>query len=199
MTFSTRVNAQEISLKDMPLYSSVYLENAFHPGLKVGSYITVWDKTKTRTFRGLKRQEKLGTQTKLKELNLNFNLGFYNHVNNHFGTFISSGTTFLRTKTRKMRQLGVSLDLGYLRRFYKFETVQLSEDGNIESIPNAGNNAFFIDFGLIIGREFQTDQFSFRPFIKPTLQLQHYSYTVVPNAILEIGTVFNIKRNSTDE
>ena len=118
ITFSTRVNAQEISFKDMPLYSSVYLENVFHPGLKVGSYLTVWDKTKTRTFRGLKRQEKYGTQTKLKELNLNFNLGFYYHVNNHFGTFIGTGTTFLRTKTRKMRQLGVSLDLGYLRRFY---------------------------------------------------------------------------------
>ena len=87
MLFSNLVQAQSFNIKEMPLSISYYGENAFHPGIKFGTYYTVWSVEKSKIYRGTKRKEKYGTKTKLKELNIDLNVGGYSHPNNHNGYF----------------------------------------------------------------------------------------------------------------
>ncbi|MFK7784631.1 MAG: hypothetical protein AB8B56_05940 [Crocinitomicaceae bacterium] len=194
MLSSQLLSAQSFNIKEMPLSVAYYGENAFHPGIKLGTYYTVWSVEKTRTYRSLRRKEKYGTKIKLKELNVDFNIGGYSHPNNPSGYFVNTGLTFLRTKMRKKRQLGISFEVGYLRRDYKFETYELDEDGTIRTIPAAGNNA--LSFGLApqFGQEFSIADHPVRFYCKPIFQLVQYGHSFQPNASLEVGTVINIHR-----
>lgn len=101
--------SQSFKFKELPLSVSYYGESGFHPGLKVGTFKTVWSAAKSKFYRSNKRKEKYGTKTKLRELNVDFGLGFYSHPNNHTGYFVQTGATYLRTKLRKNRQMGLVL------------------------------------------------------------------------------------------
>ena len=194
MLFSKTLQAQSFDIKEMPLSISYYGENAIHPGIKLGTYYTIWSVEKTRTYRSSKRKAKYGTKIKLKELNADFNIGGYSHPNNHNGYFVNTGLTFLRTKLRKNRQLGISLELGYLRRDYKFKTYELNTDGTIREVKAAGNNAFTIGLAPQFGREFSIAERPVRFYCKPAFQLVKYGHSWQPNAALEVGTVINIHR-----
>lgn len=178
----------------MPLSISYYGENALHPGVKLGTYHTIWSVEKSRTHRRKKLKEKYEDKQKLKELYLDFNIGGYSHPNNHNGYFVSTGLTLLRTTLRKKRQLGISLEVGYLRRNYKFTTYELDTNGEIQEVKGAGNNSLLLGLAPQIAKEFSISDSLIRIYLKPTIQLVHYAYRLQPNTAVEVGAVFNIHR-----
>lgn len=192
LLFSSRGFGQGLVFKELPISVGVYGENGIHPGVKMGTFYTFRSKEKYKKhlFKGL--QGKYGDKTKLKELSLDYNLGFYSHPNNHTGYFTNIGITYLRTKMRKNRQFGLSLEIGYLRRANKLETYTLNNEGLIERVGGAGNNGLVVGFSPIFAKEFKNN--STRLFFKPTLQVQSLNHTWVPNAVMELGLVFNIHR-----
>ena len=194
LSFIFTSQAQSIVIKDLPISVGYYGENGIHPGLKIGTSYTFWSKEKIKTYRFKSRTEKYGSKNKLKELSLDFNLGGYSHPNNHSGYFSNIGITYLRTKTRKRRQLGVSFEIGYLRRFNKLTTYELDENGAIKKVNFAGNNALVIALSPIFAKEFEFRARHMRYFIKPSLQYLKYNEKFQPNATLEVGLVFNIAR-----
>lgn len=191
---SNRLEAQSFSFKKMPLSISYNGENGFHPGLKLGTFYTIWSNEKSKAYRNKKRRAQYGTKTKLREINADFNIGGYSHPNNHSGYFVHTGLTYLRTKLRKNRQLGISLEIGYLRRNYKFKTYELDQNGEIREVKAAGNNAMSIGLAPQFGQEFSISERPIRFFVKPIVQLVQYGHSWQPNATLELGTVINIHR-----
>jgi len=170
-----------------------YGENLIHPGIKVGTQHRLGSKEKSKIYRLKNRNTKYGSKLKLKELYLDYNLGFYSFSNNHTGYFTNIGASYLRTKTnRKNRQFGLSLELGYLRSSYKFPTYELINNEIQKS--KAGNNAFQISIAPSFGREFSINETTIRFYIKPIGQLISYTHTFRPNLSIETGLVFNIKR-----
>ena len=144
LSLSERGFAQQFSLKELPISVAYFGENGIHPGLKFSTSYAFWSKTKYRQYHSLKKQGKWGEKGKRRELLADFNLGFYSHPNNHTGIFGNVGASYLRTKLRKNRQFGISLEVGFLGRINKFNTYQLSPGGNIEEIRFAGNTALML-------------------------------------------------------
>lgn len=194
LLISNGLKAQSLRLKLMPLSVAYYGENAIHPGLKLGTYFTVWSKEKSKIYRNENKAWKFGTKSKLNELNVDFNFGGYSHPNNHSGYFTNLGMTFLHKNQRTDRLFGVSFEAGYLRRDYKFKTYELDENGNIREVKAAGNNA--LSFGLApqFGQEVTVSDHTVRFYVKPILQLVQYGHSWQPNAAIELGTVINIHR-----
>jgi hypothetical protein len=185
--------AQNFSFKELPIIVGFYGENGIHPGIKIGTSYNFYSREKSKIYRLNSRQTKFGNKLKLKELFLDYNLGLYSFPNNHTGYFTNVGVTFLRTKLRKNFQLGLSFEMGYLRRANKFETYELTSDGQISEVGFAGNNAMVIALSPIFAKEFVNNKM--RIFGKPSFQFLTYTHTWQPNASLEIGLVLNIHRN----
>lgn len=185
--------AQNFSFKELPISVGFYGENGIHPGIKIGTSYNFYSREKSKNYRLNSRQTKFGNKLKLKELFLDYNLGLYSFPNNHTGYFTNVGVTFLRTKLRKNFQLGLSFEMGYLRRANKFETYELTSDGQISTVGFAGNNAMVLALSPIFAKEFANNKL--RIFGKPSFQFLTYTHTWQPNASLEIGLVFNIHRN----
>ena len=189
--------SQATLAQKMPVSVSYYGENAYHPGIKFGTYLTIWSVEKSRLYFGKKRKEKYGMKHKLNELNLEFNIGGYSHPNNHNGYFVNTGLSFLRTQLRKNYQIGMSLEIGYLRRNYKFTTYQLDSNGEIEEVKAAGNNSFLIGLAPQFSREFSITERPVRFYIRPIFQMVHYINRIQPAGSLELGVVVNIHRKET--
>jgi hypothetical protein len=185
--------AQNFSFKELPISVGLYGENGIHPGIKIGTSYNFYSQEKSKNYRLNSRQTKFGNKLKLKELFLDYNLGLYSFPNNHTGYFTNVGVTFLRTKLRKNFQLGLSFEIGYLRRANKFDTYQLIDNAQWDYVPFAGNNAMVIALSPIFAKEFANNKM--RIFGKPSFQFLTYTHTWQPNASLEIGLVFNIHRN----
>lgn len=194
LLLSNGLSAQPMRLRLLPLSISYFGENAIHPGIKFGTYYTVWSKEKSKIYRNENKARNFGTKTKLNELNLDFNLGGYSHPNNHSGYFTHIGMTFLRTNQRVKRQFGASFEVGYLRRDYKFKTYELDENGKIREVKAAGNNAISIGLAPQFGKEIMISDHTVRLYVKPIVQLVQYGHSWQPNAALELGTVINIHR-----
>ena len=186
------VNAQNFNLKELPIHISYYGDNGIHPGVKLGTSYQFWSKEKSKIYRLGFRQNKHGNKIKHKELNLDYNLGLYSHANNHVGVFTGIGMSYLRIKERKGRLFGLAFELGYLRRFYKFSTYELNEDGTIYEYGAAGNNAIMVSIAPVFGKQFKISDHTVRFFAKPNIQLVKYNEKMQPNASAEIGMTFNI-------
>ena len=186
---------QLTDLKRLPVSISYYGENGVHPGLKLGTWYTFATKEKSKTRWFKKRQEKLGDKVKLKNSFAVANVGFYDHPNNHLGTFITAGIGRERVKTRKGSIIGGVLEAGYLRRWNKFKTYRLTESGEIETVPLAGNNAFMVSLSPIFGRDWNYRRnLPLRWTMKPSLQFLQYNHTWVANAAFEFGVQFYLKK-----
>lgn len=195
---STSIFGQSSNSLRMPIGISYYGENAYHPGIKLGTYLTVWSAEKSSKYLTEKRRIKFGEKNKLNEINLEFNIGGYSHPNNHTGYFINSGCTYLHTALRKKRQIGVNFEIGYLRRDYKFVTYELDDNGEIQVVKAAGNNALLLGVSPQLSKEFSIANMPTRLFIKPIFQLVHYVYRFQPNIAVEVGTVLNIHRKKRE-
>lgn len=192
---SGQLMAQAFSVKELPISVAYFGENAIHPGLKIGTAYAFHSKTTYKTYHSKKKQSKYGDKGKRRELFADFNLGFYSHPNNHTGVFTNIGASYLRTKLRKNRQFGISLEIGYLARINKFETYELVDGTSYETIPLAGNHAFSLSMAPMFGKEFLLSGKPVRVFIKPWSQLVQYTHSWSPNFNIELGMVFNIHRN----
>lgn len=195
---SSTIFGQSTNGMRIPISISYYGENAYHPGIKLGTYCTVWSAEKSGRYLTEKRRLKFGEKNKLNEINLEFNFGGYSHPNNHTGYFINTGGTFLHTTLRKKRQIGVNLEVGYLRRNYKFVTYELNADGEIQEVKGAGNNALLIGVSPQLSKEISIADMPVRLFIKPIFHLVHYVYRFQPNVAVEVGTVLNIHRKQRE-
>jgi hypothetical protein len=184
----------QLSVNELPIHVSYYGDSGIHPGLKIGTSYKFWSKEKSKVYRLNFKQNKYGNKTKFKEFNVDYNLGFYTHPNNHLGLFTNVGISYLRIKERKGRMFGMSFEIGYLRRMNKFKTYQLNDNGEIIEKKFAGNNAIMFSFAPLFGKEFKVRTKVVRIFIKPSLQLVKYNEKMQPNASLELGTTFNINR-----
>jgi hypothetical protein len=182
----------------LPVSISYYGDNGYHPGIKFGTYFTIWSLEKSRLYYGKKRQEKYGMKHKLHELNLEFNIGGYSHPNSHNGYFVNTGLSFLRTQLRKNYQIGMGLEIGYLRRNYKFTTYQLDSNGEIEEVKGAGNNSFLLGLAPQFSREFSIFERPIRFYIRPIFQMVYYINRIQPTGSLELGAVVNIHRKETN-
>lgn len=184
----------QLILGELPVHVSYYGDNGIHPGLKLGTSYNFWSKEKSKVYRFKYRTNKYGNKTKLRELNLDYNLGFYSHPNNHLGLFTTIGVSYLRIKERKGRVFGVSFEVGYLRRMNKFTTYELNTEGEIVEKKLAGNNAIILSISPVFGKEFKISEHQMRFFVKPNLQAVKYNEKIQPNISLELGTTFNINR-----
>lgn len=196
--FSTTVMGQSSDRLQLPIGISYYGENAYHPGIKVSTYLTIWSAEKSGKYLTQKRRLKFGEKNKLNEINIDFNLGGYSHPNNHTGYFINTGGTFLHTMLRKQRQIGINLEVGYLRRDFKFVTYELDANGEIQEVKAAGNNALMIGVSPQLSKEVSIANMPVRLFVKPIFQMVHYVYRFQPNAAIEIGGVLNIHRKKRE-
>jgi len=197
ITFSnvwSQDQAVKVKLKDLPIQISYYGDNGFHPGLKLGTSYRFWSQEKLKAHKLKSVEKKHGNKAKLKELNYDYNLGFYSHPNNHLGVFTNLGVSYLRIKARKGRMFGLSFEVGYLRRFNKFKTYELNGDGMIVQKKLAGNNALMLSIAPVFGKQFKISDQQVRVYTKPIIQLVSYNHSMVPNASLEIGITFNINR-----
>lgn len=192
--YSNQMYSQSLKLKELPIGVGYYGDNALHPGLKVGTYYTILSKEKSKNYRLNYRQNKYGNKRKLKELNMDLNLGFYSFSNNHLGVFTNTGLTYLRTKLRKGRQFGLSFEIGYLRRFNKLTTYELSNEGEISEVKFAGTNAIMFSLSPVFGKQFKFNDKTLRYYVKPSVQLITYNEKLQPNASLELGMVFNLNK-----
>ncbi len=186
----------EIKLSELPYNISFYGDNVIHPGLKIGtSYIfKTKDKTKIRKFKGL--ENKWGSKLKTIDFSADLNLGFYNHPNNHLGTFLGIGVTRLRTKARKNRVLGFSFEINYLRKFYNLPTYILNENNEVERKRFSGTNEVMFVFAPTFGKNILTKKEfgGVRIFAKPSIQLISYNHSFLPNFALELGCTLNINK-----
>lgn len=172
----------------------MYVDNGVHPGLKFGTSYLYKEKIKVRKHRLKFLQKKRGDKTKIIHYMLDANAGFYNHPNNHLGTFVGIGYTRLRTKPRKMKTLGWSYEVNYLRRFYNIKTYELDESGNVNTVKGAGRNSLMFaiapSFGKVLGTKKGGE--GWHLYIKPALQVLKYNHSFFPNAALEIGGTFKL-------
>lgn len=174
---------QNFSFKYLPISVGYYGENGIHPGIKIGTSYSFY-------FWHGSRSTKFGKEYTRKELFLDYNLGFYSFPNNHTGYFTNVGMTFLSRGTfRKGFEFGLSFEMGYLRRSNKFETYELTSDGQISEVSFAGNNAMVLALSPIFAKEIA--HYKMRIFAKPSFQFLTYTHAWQPNASLEIGLIIN--------
>ena len=185
-------NAQNKTLGELPINISYFGESGVHPGLKVGVEYPLWqkDKYKKRFFK--KREKKIGSKGKRKELYGAGNLAFYNHANNHSGLLLGGELGWRRTKLRKGQTLGASLGLGYLQRFYNIDTYQLGSGSTPDQLGLSGRSIVFTSLSVSMGRDLSIRKnIPMTWHIKPTLLFQMpYNHTVVPTAALELGITY---------
>jgi len=207
--FSTALLAQKtitrIDITDKKkitgLRAGFFLDNGIHPGLKFGTSYLFGEKEKSKPRRLKYFQKKYGNKIKHLQYFADGNIGFYNHPNHHTGLFLGIGMTRQRTKTRitrkdkeKLKTRSWSLEVNYLRRFYNIETLELDENGTIQSVPNAGSNSLMFAISPAFGRIYGTKNGGkgFHLYLKPSLQILKYNHAFFPNAALEIGVNLNI-------
>jgi len=179
----------------------LYGESVFHPGLKLGTSYILDEKEKNRKYLFKSREIKRGSQLKIIQVLADANAGYYNHPNNPLGIFLGLGITRMWTKTRKMRTLGWSFDVNYLRRIYNIPTIELNENGEVNEISGAGTNSIMFalspSFGKIYGVDRDKKEWHF--YIKPSLQILKYDFSFVPNFALEIGASLNLFKSTSSK
>ena len=178
------------------LRTGLFLDSGLHPGLKFGKSYILKEKEKSRKHLFKFKQNKHGNKVKTVQYLLDGNAGFYNHPNNHFGTFVGVGLTRFRLRERTGITYGFSFELSYLRRFYNNKTYELTDNGTIRRVPLAGtNNVVFAlspSFGKIMGTKKGKE--GWHLYFKPSLQILTYNHSFVPNATLEIGVTVNMTK-----
>lgn len=206
VTFALQTNGQEnlqteteteTSKKINALSVGLYLDNGLHPGLKFGASHLLTTKFKSKKHRLNFRQKRYDNKVKEIKFLLDGNLGFYNHPNNHFGSFAGLGFTRMRmndqNKKDEVRTFAWSFGVNYLRRFYNIETYELDSNGGIESVPFAGTNSVMFYVTPSFGKNYQLKSGkTWRFFIAPSLQFLKYNHAFFPNASLEVGATLNL-------
>ncbi|MEO0581581.1 MAG: hypothetical protein AAF135_05110 [Bacteroidota bacterium] len=173
----------------------LWAENGLHPGLRVGTSYILSEKEKNRSalFKALRKRR--ASQQKIIQYLADGNVGFYTHPNNHVGAYGGIGLTRMQTNATKLRTLGLSVELNYLRRTYNIPTLELNSDGTISEIGGAGTNSFIIALAPSFGKLFGGGQGKREKhiYVKPQVQLIGYDFGLFPNAAIELGMSFGSK------
>ncbi|MEL6624458.1 MAG: hypothetical protein AAFQ92_02965 [Bacteroidota bacterium] len=173
----------------------LWAENGLHPGLRVGTSYILSEKEKNRSalFKALRKRRV--SQQKIVQYLADGNVGFYTHPNNHVGAYGGIGLSRMQTNATKLRTLGLSIELNYLRRTYNIPTLELNGDGTLNEIGGAGTNSFVLALAPSFGKLFGGGQGKREKhiYIKPQVQLIGYDFGLFPNAAIELGIAFGSK------
>lgn len=182
--------------KELPVSIAYFGDNGFHPGFKIGTRYTLTSKEKYKVRRFKGRQTKLGDKGKLKSYYVLSDIGMYNHPNNHTGLLWNVGIGAERMKMRKGGTLGATFEVGYLYRLYKFNTYELSANGDIETVGGAGHSALTFSLSPVFGRDWSVKHnWPLKWYLKPALQMVKYNHAWFPNAALNVGVIWQVNQS----
>ena len=105
-------------------------------------------------------------------------------------------------RKKKYFVTGYSFEVGYLRRFLKFDTFELDDNGDIKKVKGTGSNSLVFSITpMILGKEYRPKSGArMRLFFKPTLQILKYNHSFTVGAVGEIGLTLNLNKiNSTNK
>lgn len=188
------LSAQETESGDntskVPIRISYYGDNLKHPGLRIGSSLSLARKVKVKTRRNRKPDRLKKPKTKVIEYTLDGNFGFYTQPNNHFGIPVGIGLSRYKTINERRFSTGWSIEINYLQRLYNIDTYVIDEDGNIEELGAAGNGGLAFTLAPVLQRSF--GQKDLIVFIKPMMQLNKYNHAFAVNYSAEFGISLNL-------
>ena len=177
----------------LSIHTGLFADNLLHPGLKFGTSYLFSEKVKTKKRRFKFSQNKYGDKVKMIKYTGDAQLGFYSSPNSHLGVIMGVGITRLRTKPRKLKTFGWSFEVNYLRRMYNIETYELDQNGNAKPVNGAGGNSLMFALSPSYGR-ILNEKNGLRIYFEPSLQVQKYNHSFVPNVSFELGTTLNLKK-----
>lgn len=115
--------------------------NIWNPGMIVTPEYTLGEWTKTKNGK-----------TKVRQVDLNANLGFFWNPQTHTATFTSLGVAYRKTNNKKFQHtIGIN-PLGYYLAFLH-ETYEVSDEGLVTSNPLASRGYFAPSFIIGIGKK----------------------------------------------
>ncbi|MEL7122660.1 MAG: hypothetical protein AAFO07_24650 [Bacteroidota bacterium] len=126
------------------------------------------------------------------ELRIGISTNYYFHQRLNKGLSLGPEVAWIRT-SKKGFQFGVVSNFGFLRTHID-NTFEVDDSGLLSKAKSSGNNHFFYDFGLRLGRTGRLDnQRMMEWYIQPKLQFQT-PYFKQPNKyfLTEIGINYQI-------
>jgi hypothetical protein len=134
----TTIFAQENNLKSNIYVSGAYFgEKIFHPGIELNI-------NRSLALFNNKSDYK-------NRLDAGIALSTYTHFKNHVGLRLCPKVSFIHTFINGL-ELGFSMDIGFMRRFYQGQTFKIDAIGNAKQIYFAGQNALTIGGYFIFGK-----------------------------------------------
>ncbi len=153
--------------------------NIWNPGLIITPEYTLgaWAKTKKE-------------KTKVREVLLHANAGFFWNPQTHVGTFTSVGLAYRKTNAKKFQStIGIN-PLGYYRAFLH-ETYEVSDEGIVTAKPLANRGYFAPSLILGIGKKKTKRNWFFNIHF---MLLNQYNLGNLPLGSIEYGYRFGGKK-----
>jgi hypothetical protein len=166
---------------------SYFGNNLLKPGFKFKTAIVLAEKTiiKTKT----KKSGKTIDNTKIRQLLLGGNIGFFWHPKSHLGAFNYYEFTYRKIKIKKGKWSKIGIGPGIYRSFYP-ETYEVDDNRGVDKVLLGGRTYFapVLTFGS--GKFLKNCFFKSRTFTTDLLFLFNYNSGIVPLLNFEIGFSF---------
>ena len=170
-------------MTNLNLKGSYFGEFVSHPGFKLG----------VETPYAVRMKEKRRV-TKEKSKLLSASLGFYHHVDNHYGTFLLA-----EAGRRGARPKGFTTEhwvgLGFFRSWLASPTFEVSDDGEVNQVIGAGRNRLMLSMAAGWGWDFSRSLNIPIVFnLKPTLFFEiPHNNAIMPRVALDVGIIYLLK------
>jgi hypothetical protein len=165
---------------------SYFGEMATHPGAKLSLMYNLdhWNKVK-KSKRGL-------AKTRIRDLTLNVNLGFYIHNRYQTGVFFLPEFEYSQSN-RKGWYWATGVGAGYLRSFID-NTYEVQKDGSVKRV-NAGHNYGMASVYFTYGRDlYIAKKQRWRFFVKPQFAMAFPSFPAITGYFfLELGVAYKLR------
>ena len=182
---STQASSQ--GLDSLRFHVAYFSQQGLHPGAKLGVQLTLLEAPKVKNKRNGKEK------TKLRNLGVESNLGFYRHAKSHVGVFHNYHLSYRKTGHN---QYFIELGAGPgLYRSFLPEAYEVDEGGQVHKKTLAGHFYFAPSAFIGFGKQRPSDKALDRWHVRlSTLYLMNYASTNLPLLNLEFGLHFNRRR-----
>ncbi|MCP4441918.1 MAG: hypothetical protein GY810_23670 [Aureispira sp.] len=172
----------------IPISISYYGEWAYHPGIKIGSEYTFWQRD------GKEKPNK--DRTHLHSFLVTGNLGFYVHPNNHTGITLTSDVGY-RFRRRNGWRIENFLSLGYMAAINAGETYKLDANGQAKKVPVASRSYLWVGAVFGWGQDLAVHNIPIAWFLRHTVALQvpYNTMGFAPRLYIDIGLTYCIGRS----
>ena len=166
---------------------SYSLHNGVQPGISVSYLKSLSSKTKTK-------EKRKGTKTIVKTNYVSPQFNYFYHVQKEHNFSIGADLVRERHIDRKAHwRFSPSVGLFYVRSFNIGPTYEVSDDGEVNKIPLAGQNYLAPSVALRIERNIRIKK-DIRILLQPRmLFLLPYDVGVLPSGDLNLGIILPIK------